>query len=172
MRATRLNALLLLCLGLGLGGCLAPQEIEEVDPPDTGNAAPAILSRSPISTTVVSQKTCALSFQLHGVRDRDRSDTLEVRWFINYSPSSPDSLRQRETIPPPPDGADDIRLPEKFDIETSDFTGQQIVVEAVVSDGFDPDPNAEPKDRAILPNKGHDETSWIVRITNEECLTR
>lgn len=167
-----LRSLALACLALA--GCLAPQEIEQVDPPDSGNAAPSILSRSPAATTVVSQQACGtLAFRLLGIRDRDRGDTLEVRWFVNYGPFDPEPWRPADSVPPPTDGASDIRIPPEFVLMTRHFVGQQLVVEAVVSDGFDPDPNAEPAGRAILPGRGHDETSWVVRITDEaECLSR
>lgn len=170
LRIPSLPVLLLCVAGAGLGGCLAPQEIEQVDPQEPGNASPSILSRSPVATTVVRQEDCGdVSFQLLGVRDRDLADVLEVRWFVNYGPLNTAPLVPAEVIPPPPDGAGNIRIPAPFTIPARSFSGQQIVVEAVVSDGFDPDPAAEPRGRAVRPGKGHDETSWIVRITDDEA---
>lgn len=175
MRTLALPVALLCATAAGLSGCLAPQEIEQVDPQDPGNAEPSILSRSPASGTIVRQAACDrdLSFQLLGVRDRDLDDFLEVRWFVNYGPLNTDA-RQKDEIPPPPDGAGDIRIPPEFSLkDTRLLAGQQIIVEAVVSDGFDPDPAAEPRGRAVRPGKGLDEELWIVRITDgTECFDR
>lgn len=170
-RFPRAIGLLASCLFFS-SGCLAPQEIEQVDPPESGNSAPVILARSPESTTVVTQLACGkLWFELLGVRDRDRKDTLEVRWFVNYG-AHDTTIWRSDTLPPPPEDASDIRLSPPFDLDTDGYVGQLVVVEAVVSDGFDPDPAAEPRDRAILPNKGYAQTGWIVQITDVECLER
>lgn len=153
--------------------CLVPQEIEEMEPKRQGNDAPRIVLRAPVATTVVTQRDCTVTFSID-VEDFDRADGLEVRWFIDYGPDDAEPV-DRATIPPDPDMRDGVRNPpgDSYTLRPRTIvagSGNYVVVEAVVSDGFDPDPAAEPRNRAVLPGKASDETSWKLVITEEECV--
>ena len=162
-------SLLLLC------GCLVPQEIEEMEPPRVGNDAPRIVLRAPDTQRVVTQWLCdaPVTFQLIGVEDFDRGDALEVRWFVDYGPDDATPEASME-IPASPDLVNGVRPNSTvtFQIDPRDIgPGRTVVVEAVVSDGFDPAPAAEPLNRAVLPEKDADSTSWLLTVTAEPaCL--
>jgi len=152
-------------------GCLVPQEIEEMEPPREGNDAPRIVLRSPSTSTVVTQRDCPVVFELLGIEDYDRADGLVVRWFVNYGPDHLEPV-QETYIAPSPEMVDGIRTPagDSFELAPRQYASGAagyLVVEAVVSDGFDPDPEAEPRNRAVLPGKDWDETSWKVTVTEE-----
>lgn len=160
-------------LSLLLAGCIVPQEIEEAEPPVEGNAPPRILARSPELTQVTVQKSCrTLAFELRGIEDTDRTDALEVRWFVNYGPGATEQAAPPTRVPPPADGTS-VRAPftVRFELQPELYEGQRVVVEAVVSDGFDPDPEAEPAGRAVIAGKDFDEVSWQVEVTpGPECM--
>ncbi len=163
------RALLLLPL-LG-AGCLVPQEIEEMDPPRVGNDAPRIVVRTPSATEIRTQQRCAaLSFSVEQLEDFDTGDDLEVRWFVNYGEGNP--VPERVSVSPgSPDLVDGLRSGSEFTFDPKDFGSGTFLVEVVVSDGFDPNPDAEPLNRAVLPGKDVDETSWHVLVLSApECL--
>jgi len=163
------RALLLLPM-LG-AGCLVPQDIQEMDPPRVGNDAPRIVLRAPAATEVVTQRGCqALTFAVQQIEDFDRGDDLEVRWFVNYGPDDPTPV-QSNVIPASGDVVDGVRGGAELRLDPDDYPPGRLVIEAVVSDGFDPDPAAAPENRAVLAGKAADETSWQLTITAEpECL--
>lgn len=157
-----------------LAACIVPQDIEEMEPPREGNDPPRIVQRVPAETTVVTQRAspCAVEFSVV-VQDFDREDALEVRWFVDYGPDDtvPDAVVE---LPPAPELTNGLRNPASVSYRFEPRLhvtggGGYVVVEAVVSDGFDPAPGATPENRAVRPGRDVDVTSWKVVITEEEC---
>ncbi|WP_373045113.1 hypothetical protein [Vulgatibacter sp.] len=165
-------ALPLLASALLASGCLVPQEIEEMEPPRVGNAAPRIVLLSPDSTRVVISRHCpTVTFALEGIEDFDREDSLEIRWFVDYGPDRTVPSRVA-TIPASPEMVDGIRPgpAEAFVVRPNNWVQYgHVRIEAVVSDGFDPDPEAEPANRAVLAGKDWDLASWDLIVTDESC---
>lgn len=159
---------LLLLLAIGGSACLVDQNVGlEPDPVEPGNRAPRILGRDPELGTIHTQRACRRTFQLLGVEDSDGDDDLELRWFVNYEPDAPQILLAgtisggqgaMRTVP------GDLRLSLAFD----EFREEVLVVEAVVSDGFDPDPAQLPANRAVLPGHAAATTSWTVIVADED----
>lgn len=165
----------LACSLLALGaGCIVPQNIEEMDPPREGNDAPRIVHRLPEETTLVTQRApgCSLTLEVV-VQDYDREDELEIRWFVDYGPANTAPVTST-VLPAAPEMRDGMRNPSSA---TFEFVPRRyvvgdagyVVVEAVVSDGFDPTPGAWPENRAVLQHKDADLTSWKIAVTGEEC---
>ena len=131
-------------------GCLVPQEIEEAEPQREGNAPPRIVQRAPALSDVITQNGCTqgIPFSLEAIEDFDRGDDLEVRWFVNYGPDATEPLA-RTTIPASPEMRDGIRSPpgDTWTFQPNAWGPGTVIVEAVVSDDFDPEPAAEPRGR-------------------------
>src|SRR5690606_26154566 len=126
------------------------------------------------TSSVVTQRDrqCAVTFEIV-VQDFDRDDALEIRWFVDYGPDRTAPVAVDE-LPPAPEMVDGLRNPASVSYtfvprDHATVGGGYVVLEAVVSDGFDPDPEALPVDRAILPGSDADVTSWKITITEEEC---
>jgi len=161
----------LLLIPLLCAGCLVPQDIEEMDPPRRGNDAPRIVLRTPAGTEVITQRGCqAVTFAVDQIEDFDAGDDVVVRWFVDWRPDDP-TKAQEDVIPGSPQIVDGVRGGSQLRLDPDDYPLGTLLVEAVVSDGFDPHPDAEPANRAVLPGKDVDETSWQLTITAAtECL--
>ncbi|HEY0838937.1 MAG TPA: hypothetical protein VGD74_02000 [Vulgatibacter sp.] len=163
---------ILLVAALALPACLAPQPLVPADD-DTGlNDPPRILGRSPEPAIVRTQRGCGKQrLELLAVEDMDEQDAIEIRWFVNYHKGNtePVKVSRREA-----EGFQDgIRTPpgDFHDVFFSQFEDQVLVVEAVVSDGFDAAPDAEPAKRAPARGKALAQTSWTVFVEGvQECL--
>ncbi len=163
----------LLLLAGGLGACLVPQPYEEAGDDGPTNDPPHILGREPQGSVVRTQRGCReVKLELLAIEDLDVDDALEVRWFVNYEQGRQEPVARR-TIPAGFGFQYGIRTPagDSLQLSFDRHRDPVLVVEAVVSDGFDPDPERQPMRRAILPGKAVAETSWAVFVEDvQECL--
>lgn len=163
---------LLLFAAFSLQACLAPQPLVPEDEDSELNDPPRILGRSPDPGVLRTQRGCGKQrLELLAVEDMDELDALEIRWFVNYQQGNTEPVRtsRREAA----GYRDGIRTPsgDALDLYFSQFEDQVLVVEAVVSDGFDPTVDAEPSNRAPTRGKAIAQTSWTVFVESvQECL--
>lgn len=145
--------------------CLVPQEIEEAEPQREGNRPPRIADRAPGHSNVFTQVGCQEEFSVT-LEELDWNDVLQVRWFVNYGPGNTAPVHETRHAAPlnVGDGSQSV-----WTLQPQRYGPGTVVVEAVVSDGFD-DCTAEPRERAVVPGKGWDETSWRVTIGEGPCL--
>lgn len=170
---SRRSALLLL-LHCVLGGCLVPQPLDEATPEDpTANQAPRIVQRSPESSVIRTQRGCErVVLSLDAIEDLDPEDDLEVRWFVNYDQGRWDPVRVNQ-IRAESRFQDGIHFASRDSLTVSfdQFRDTALVIEAVVSDGFDDDPDKEPIQRAIRARRAFVEASWTLFVEGvQECL--
>lgn len=159
----------LLCLATAclFAACLVDQGIELEPDPIVPSQAPRIVGWEPEFATLYTQRACRRSFSLLGVEVPDPDAPVELRWFVNYEPGASNVLHAG--IIPAGDGAlrlvpSDLALSLSFD----EFREEVLVVEAVVSDGFDPDPDRHPPNRAVLPGKNSAVATWTVIVSDED----
>lgn len=162
---------LLLAAGLLLPACLVPQPLVPGDEESGLDDPPRILGRSPEHSVIRTQRGCGRQrLELLAIQDMDEEDAIEVRWFVNYHRGSTDPVRAHGINAGFQDG---IRAPagDALDLFFSQYEDQVLVVEAVVSDGFDPDATRDPANRAPAPGKAVTHTSWTVFVESvQECL--
>ncbi|AKU90400.1 hypothetical protein [Vulgatibacter incomptus] len=156
-------------------GCLVAQPYEEERPEDPfANDPPRILSRRPSTSVIRTQGGCQpLRLEIPTIRDLDPDDQLEVRWFINYEEPGNQKPDRTKIIPAGFRLQEGIRSPagDEYALKLNLYRGKVVVVEAVVSDGFDPDTEEAPAWRAVRKGKDFDQASWTIYVEDvAECL--
>jgi len=169
-----LAALTLVLCASFLCGCLVPQPLEEEPPVDPfANAAPRIVQRSPAGSVIRTQRGCErVVLSLDAIEDLDPEDDLEVRWFINYEQGRWDPVRVN-SIRAENRFQDGILFPSRDSLHVSfdQYRDPTLVVEAVVSDGFDDDPDKEPIQRAVRQRRAYAEVAWTILVEGtQECI--
>lgn len=168
-----LSLLLLPALWI-LSACLVPQPIEEAPAKDPfANQPPRIVQRTPAGSVQRTQRGCErIALSLDAIEDLDPEDDLEVRWFVNYQLGRWDPVRVN-LIRAEARSQDGIPFParDSFTLSFDQFRDETLVVEAVVSDGFDDDPDREPAHRAVQRGKTFAEVGWTILVESvQECL--
>lgn len=143
-RPSRAAALALAALALGLGGCPLPQPLPVVQRNGTIVTPPRIVvgSAVPATAVVAIRADCpsgsVIPFAAN-VEDVDLDDTVEARWFIDYSPGA-SGVAAVELVPSAADGVNPLRSLRAFSFEPAVYGagGASHVVEVVVSNGFQP----------------------------------
>lgn len=162
---------LLLAAGLLLPACLVPQPLVPGDEESGLDDPPRILGRSPEHSVIRTQRGCGRQrLELLAIEDMDEGDAIEIRWFVNYQRGRIEPERVQRIDSGFQDG---IRAPagDAWDLVFGEFEDQVLVVEAVVSDGFDPDTSRDPANRAPAAGKAVTHTSWTVFVESvQECL--
>lgn len=159
---------LLPLLPLLLLGCLVDQPIEPSDDPlPRRNHPPIILRKVPNANTLHLQRACTPRFTLPLLEDGDLDDDLEVKWFVNYDEGNVLPI-DRWWIDAA-EARDELRFVtnREFVVDLEHHPGSSVlVVEAVVSDGFD-DPAAPPVHRAPAEGRDVAVATWTVVISEE-----
>jgi len=162
---------ILVAAGLLLPACLVPQPLVPGGEDSGLDDPPRILGRSPEASVVHTQRGCGRQrFELLAIEDMDEEDSIEVRWFVNYQQGNVEPVRVARITTGFQDG---IRSPpgDGLDVFFSQYEDQVLVVEAVVSDGFDSDPGRSPVNRVPLAGKAVTHTGWTVFVESvQECL--
>jgi hypothetical protein len=186
-RRSGLLAVLLL-LSPVMGACLVPENISAYQPPPAAAASPPVIDLGTVSpsdpvTCLDSTNVDTTDFKLQV--DDALAKPLTARWFLNYSTSSPFPLKD-----PTKDSAD-FPLPANVELNTPD-PGQTTIaypkavwksgdlhlelqgpgvytLEEVISDGFDPDPNDAPANRAPLPGSYVTSYKWAINYITGQC---
>lgn len=168
-------------VGLLGTGCLAPQDIDEVEPQaEERNHAPrivvdqALVAGMAVPRIHVQNSCPSVAFRVGAIEDLDLDDTLRVRFFVDYDLGCEECRQVRDELVLPADEetralrttefAYELRLP--LDEGTH-------LVEAWVSDGFSPDDADLPVNRAVLEGHGVDSVVWVLVVEEaetQECL--
>ena len=163
----------LLAAALLLPACLVPQPLVPEEEGSGLDDPPRILGRAPDSSVIRTQRGCGRQkLELLAIEDMDEDDPIEIRWFVNYQRGSTDPVRRKE-ISSGLGFQEGIRTPagDAFEIFFNQYEDQVLVVEAVVSDGFDPDATRDPANRTAAKGKAVTQTSWTIFVESaQECL--
>jgi hypothetical protein len=171
VRPTATTRLLSLAAALSaaalFGACPLPQPLPGVGSPDAGLpiTPPRVVTSSAVPVAAVTPygppAACsggALFDVSANVIDENAGEPVEVRWFVDYEPTSQvfSTPFQVEVLPPPQDPKQFLRVPAPLAFRPSDFdvSGTRThVVEMAISNGFLPlnqavpaggQPNREP----------------------------
>lgn len=162
---------LLLAAGMLLPACLVPQPLVPGDEGSGLDDPPRILGRSPENSVIRTQRGCGRQrLELLAIEDMDEEDSIEIRWFVNYQKGNVEPVRVQRITSGFQEG---IRAPagDALELFFREYEDQVLVVEAVVSDGFDPDASRDPANRAPTAGKAVTHTSWTVFVESvQECL--
>lgn len=148
-----------------LGGCPIPQPLPGVGTIDGGLpiTPPRVLTSSAVPVPALSdygpRSLCPVGsvFQISAsVIDENAEEPVEVRWFVDYDPDNQARRTplQIQTLPPPADTTQFLRVPDPFPFYPWDFdpaTRPVHVVEMTISNGFLPIGAAVPP--GSLPNR-------------------
>lgn len=158
-------------LALLLGGCLAPQDIEEEVPSDEQvNHAPRIVPdqatvEGMVATRLTVQTSCdRIRFRVAAIEDQDLADDLWLRFFVDYDRGC-ESCRhlQDEVWLRASDATRALRTTEfEYELQLPLDAGIH-VVEAVVSDGF-----ADDTGRTVAEGRGFDAVAWVIDVVDAE----
>ncbi len=140
---------------LALGGCPLPQPLPVVQRSGATVTPPRIVvgTAQPATATVAIRPDCpsgsVIPFGAQ-VEDLDLDDTVEARWFVDYTAES-SGVAAFETVAAAVDGASPLRPLRTFSFEPAVYgpSGTPHVVEVVVSNGFHPQGTAG----LSLPNR-------------------
>lgn len=177
MERSKLAVPLALLLGTG---CLAPQDIDEVEPAgEEQNHAPRIvvdqaLVEGMAVPRIHVQTSCdSVRFRVGAVEDLDLDDTLTVRFFVDYDQGCERCRQvQHELVLPATDETRALRTTEfAYELRLPLDEGTHLV-EAWVSDGF-ADEADPPLNRAVLEGRGVDSVTWVLEVVEaetQECL--
>jgi len=168
-----LAAGLLIAAGLVLPACLVPQPLVPEEEGSGLDDPPRILGRAPDASVIRTQRGCGKQkLEVLSVEDMDEEDPIEIRWFVNYQQGNTAPVRRKE-IPSGFGFQEGIRTPpgDAFEVFFNQYEDQVLVVEAVVSDGFDADAAREPANRAPAKGKAVTQSSWTIFVESaQECL--
>jgi hypothetical protein len=139
-----------------LAACPLPQPLPAVGRTDGSTIAPPVIlpaSATPAEAVVVLRPDCPAGTVLPfsaTVEDANLEDTVDARWFVDYTPQS-SGIAFSDSPPPAADGRDTRRalLPFQFELALHAPGGAHHTVELVVSNGFYP-PNTP---GLALPNR-------------------